>query len=99
MGKASQPPSGCLISGDHGYLYIHYDFIKRVWRGDATSLQPKEAQAKEVRDDPSAYGVDVAELAAAGARLSMKEVGEHRTKQDCWIVIDGMVFNVSAFLS
>merc|ERR1719310_1200937 len=33
-----------------------------------------------------------------GGALTMEEVAKHNTKEDCWVVIDGQVLDVTSFL-
>lgn len=40
----------------------------------------------------------VKQLKDNGRRYTLAEVGAHSTKDDCWIVIEGMVFDVTALL-
>merc|ERR1712194_314815 len=35
---------------------------------------------------------------APGTKLSLDEVAKHATKEDCWVVIDGKVLDVTKFL-
>merc|ERR1712060_719144 len=37
--------------------------------------------------------------AQAGAGYSMEEVAKHTTKDDCWVVVNGQVLDVTSFLS
>ena len=30
---------------------------------------------------------------------TMKEVNKHTTKEDCWLVIDNMIYDITSFLS
>ena len=40
----------------------------------------------------------VAAAAAAAPRLTVAEVAKHNTKEDCWIVIENKVYDVTTFL-
>merc|ERR1719440_713763 len=36
--------------------------------------------------------------APAGSGISLAEVAKHNTAQDCWVVVNGQVLNVTSFL-
>lgn len=38
-------------------------------------------------------------MAANGKTYTLAEVGTHKTKDSCWLVMDGKVFDVTKFLS
>ena len=53
------------------------------------SLSPSLAEQAE--EEPEEDGGVVPEV-------SMQEVAKHNTKDDCWVVIDGKVYDLSSFL-
>lgn len=95
--KEKQPKSRCLISGDNGYIGIHKEFIRRLLNKEATSLDPVIVKVDE---SPSEEANGHFSNAVQGLpSFTMSEVGSHVTKNDCWVVIDGKVINVTNFLA
>eukprot|EP00746_Dinoflagellata_sp_MGD_P015635 gnl/MRDRNA2_/MRDRNA2_134846_c0_seq1.p1 gnl/MRDRNA2_/MRDRNA2_134846_c0~~gnl/MRDRNA2_/MRDRNA2_134846_c0_seq1.p1 ORF type:complete len:486 (-),score=100.11 gnl/MRDRNA2_/MRDRNA2_134846_c0_seq1:114-1502(-) len=94
--KETQPKSRCLISGESGYIGIHKEFLRRLMKQEPTSLDFKFVeQIKQEADGQLTQNVNVEGLPS----FTMAEVGSHVTKNDCWIVIDGKVVDVTSFLA
>jgi len=99
--KKDQPGSGCVISGENGYVAIHLDFIGRVWRGDP--VRPEQRDSASSPSDAAAptspvQQRDVGALAAERGSFTMDEVCKHKSKNSCWMVIDGVVIDATSFL-
>jgi cytochrome b involved in lipid metabolism len=101
--KDSQPKNRCLISGDSGYTGIHYEFLKRVMGGKPTGLPPVEAKDKSEEEkeevEGSANRLGDAEAMAKLPRFTLEDIQKHKTKDDCWLAVMGVVVNVSSFLA
>jgi len=99
--KETQPPQRCLFQGKQGYFAVHVEFLGRMWRGMPTALPPIEHQEG---DDGAEKAVEqrrneIATIATGRATFDMAEVAKHTTKEDCWIVINGVVMDVTTFIS
>jgi fatty acid desaturase len=95
--KATQPKSRCLISGNNGYTGIHLEFLRRLFGNEPTSLDfnvvDKEGKAEANGDLNNFFSVE------GLPKFTMAEVGSHATRNDCWVVVDGKVLNITSFLA
>merc|ERR1719230_401313 len=62
-----------------------------------TKVKRKASAGAESLSAPLVGSTQV-EAGKGPARISLEEVGEHRTEDDCWIVVCGRVLDVSDFL-
>lgn len=99
--KNNQPENRCLISGDSGYLAIHVDFLKRVIRGQPTNLpmvEPGQNGGGDVEAAVASNRLEDPDAMARLPRFTLAEVGKHTTSTDCWVVVNGIVMDVTSFL-
>ena len=56
----------------------------------------EDEEEKELPERPvrPTYSIDVASLPT----ISMEEVCKHNVKEDCWTVVDGLVYNVTLYV-
>lgn len=98
--KAKQPKSRCLISGENGYIGIHIEFIRRLLNKEPTGMEPIIG-AKEANDNIQQTNGTIKSAADRKSlpSFTMEDVATHATKNDCWVVIDGLVLDVTTFLA
>lgn len=103
--KDSQPQSRCLISGDNGYIGIHLDFLRRMMKGESTSLPPLEP-SQQIASEAGAVRAEVAQNQLGDVafvnslpRFSSAEVKKHSTRSDCWVIVGDVVIDPKDFLS
>lgn len=92
--KSVQPENRCLISGNAGHFGVHVEFLRRVVKGEATSLPPVERQHEEKGDAPKCINrLGDAEAMGKLPRFSLEEV-----QKNGWVTILGVVIDASSFL-
>jgi len=97
--KGQQPESRCIIKGDGGYLAIHREFLRRVIRGESLTKHIESSGKAEASDDaPAINFLDDASRVAALPRFTMDDVSKHNTQKDCWVIVHGIVIDVTSFL-
>lgn len=101
--KESQPTPRALIGGESGYIAVHIEFLRRIWRGETTTAPPVEhVQDPENDAKPFALEQRRAEMInmANGRRASidMAEVAKHNSHTDCWLVVNGIVIDATTFI-
>jgi len=109
--KDNQPKNRCLIPGDGGYLAIHFDFLKRVIRGDATQLPMVEPDQNAENGVQNVENGDAGKSTGAKNRLldsdamgklprfTLAEVAKHKSPTDCWVVVNGIAIDATSFLA
>eukprot|EP00928_Gymnodinium_smaydae_P028510 TRINITY_DN21726_c0_g1_i1.p1 TRINITY_DN21726_c0_g1~~TRINITY_DN21726_c0_g1_i1.p1 ORF type:complete len:480 (+),score=73.83 TRINITY_DN21726_c0_g1_i1:53-1441(+) len=100
--KRSQPASRCLISGQNGYLGVHYEFLRRIIRGEPTGMLPlapsAEPEASGLLKDVQKNRLSDSKAMAALPRLTTTELEKHNAKADCWVSVMGIVVDATPFL-
>ena len=56
-------------------------------------LDDGDEESKEAKP-ATQYAVDIASLPT----IAMEDVESHKTKEDCWTVVDGLVYNITPFV-
>lgn len=96
--KDTQPESRCLIKGNGGYLSIHADFLRRVWRGEPTVPVDVPHIESDSQGASSPNSTSFAVLCESLDKFTMAQVAQHNSKDDLWVVIDGFVIDATKFL-
>merc|ERR1719283_288521 len=105
-GTISGPPGQSTGSGGAGAFSVTVDpRAKRVtlgWGGvgqEAISAVAPQTETSGKNDSPSTSEVANESKPVEKKEFSMLDVAEHKTKDDCWVVVNGRVLDVTGFLS
>jgi len=100
--------AGGSANAGTGAFDLHVDpassSVTVSWGGKKSG---KQGNVNELNDDSSGDVDENASFYASGTEkketkmqaYTMEEVGEHTTEQDCWVVLNGEVFDVTSFLA
>lgn len=74
------------------------DFCQFFSAGTLRSTSVEENQDSHIRASPtSLHSFTFCESTMGGTKLSAQEISRHNTPTDCWIVVDGQVWDVTDF--
>ena len=71
--------------------------IGQRMRGQSGNAE--DAAGDECDESPPSHGLESdLEASSAGALIDWSELAKHNKKDDCWIAIDGIVYDVTTYL-